>query len=317
MLGGFAAPLFLWLAGLAVVLSAEKTFQRTGNRREAAAAICRRGLEIFVLAFLFRLQAFIVSPGSSPVTLFRVDILNIMGPAIVVAGLVWSLADDAAAAMVAYAALAVAMAMLTPIIRAAAWVNALPVWVQWYVRPVGEDTTFTFFPWCGFVFASGAAGVLIARVRDAAAERRVQIAIAASGALITALGFYTASRPTIYRESSFWTSSPTYFAVRVGIMMLALSGMYLIEMLLRRWDIRLTPLERFGRGSLFVYWIHVELVYGYATWPLRRHLSLWEMAIAYLLFCWAMYRALALRDRLVEAWRTRHPAGEPAQTAPI
>ena len=49
--------------------------------------ICRRGLEIFILAFLFRLQGFIVTPGSHPVTLFRVDILNIMGPAIAVAGL--------------------------------------------------------------------------------------------------------------------------------------------------------------------------------------------------------------------------------------
>ena len=51
--------------------------------------ICRRGLEIFVLGFLFRLQGFIITPGSHPVTLFRVDILNIMGPAIAVAGLVW------------------------------------------------------------------------------------------------------------------------------------------------------------------------------------------------------------------------------------
>ena len=66
--------------------------RRGGSRRDAAEAVCRRGLEIFILAFLFRLQAFIVSPGSHPVTLFRVDILNIMGPAIVAAGLVWALA---------------------------------------------------------------------------------------------------------------------------------------------------------------------------------------------------------------------------------
>ena len=83
VLGGFAAPLFLWLAGLGVVLSATAVVGRGGSRREAAAAVCRRGLEIFVLAFLFRLQAFIVSPGSHPITIFRVDILNVMGPSIV------------------------------------------------------------------------------------------------------------------------------------------------------------------------------------------------------------------------------------------
>ena len=92
VLGGFAAPLFLWLAGLAVVLAATRAAERTGSRRAAVEMICRRGLEIFILGFLFRLQGFIITPGSHPVTLFRVDILNIMGPAIAVAGLVWGLA---------------------------------------------------------------------------------------------------------------------------------------------------------------------------------------------------------------------------------
>src|SRR5689334_20990431 len=63
VLGGFAAPLFLWLAGLAVVLSATRTAARQNSRAIAVETICRRGLEIFVLAFLFRLQAFTITPG--------------------------------------------------------------------------------------------------------------------------------------------------------------------------------------------------------------------------------------------------------------
>src|SRR4051812_41147189 len=78
MFGGFAAPMFLWLAGLAAVLSAERISLREGSRARAVETICRRGLEIFILGFLFRLQAFVLSPGSPLITLFRVDILNIM-----------------------------------------------------------------------------------------------------------------------------------------------------------------------------------------------------------------------------------------------
>src|SRR5262245_45165423 len=63
ILGGFAAPLFLWLAGVGVALAAARTAERR-NRRAAVEAMCKRGLEIFLLAFLFRLQAFIVSPPS-------------------------------------------------------------------------------------------------------------------------------------------------------------------------------------------------------------------------------------------------------------
>src|SRR4051812_7218226 len=83
LLGGFAAPLFLWLAGIGVALSAAALLRRLYSRADVIEAVARRGLEIFILAFLFRLQAFIVSPGSYLVTLFRVDILNVMGLAIV------------------------------------------------------------------------------------------------------------------------------------------------------------------------------------------------------------------------------------------
>ena len=90
ILGGFAARCSSGWPGSSLVLAAERSAAsarqppRRRPKRSSGAA-----LEIFILAFLFRLQAFIVSPGSSPVTLFRVDILNIMGPAMVVAGLVW------------------------------------------------------------------------------------------------------------------------------------------------------------------------------------------------------------------------------------
>ena len=132
ILGGFGAPLFLWLAGVASVLSAERACRRSGSRNGAALLVFRRGVEIFILSFLFRLQAFIVSPGASPVTLFRVDILNVMGPSIAAAGLVWGLSRNRIAATLAYASLAVVFAMSAPLVPLAGWVNALPVGAQWY-----------------------------------------------------------------------------------------------------------------------------------------------------------------------------------------
>ena len=319
ILGGFAAPMFLWLAGLAVVLSATRTAARTGNRMRAVDAICRRGLEIFILAFLFRLQAFIVSPGSHPVTIFRVDILNVMGPAIVFAGLVWWLADTTSALVVAYAAVAAVAAMVTPVVRTSAAVDALPTWMQWYMRPSGEYTTFTLFPWIGFVFAGGAAGALIAAARDEAGERRLIVRLAGAGAALVAFGFAAAARPSIYRASYFWTSSPTWFAIRVGIMMTTLAAMYAALKgrattaehgsgtfrVSRGFSPAIDALARMGRSSLFVYWIHVELVYGYASWLWWRRLPLWGTAIAFAAFSALMFGAVVLKDRLIAAWCAR------------
>jgi len=309
VLGGFAAPLFLWLAGLAVVLAATRTAERGGSRPRAVEMICRRGLEIFILAFLFRVQGFIVTPGSRMVAIFRVDILNIMGPSIVAAGLVWGLARTAEARVLWYSATASAIAMLTPIARDASLIDALPVWFQWYVRPAGDLTTFTLLPWSAFVFAGGAVGALIAAARDARSERRLHAILAGVGAALVALGFYTAGRPSLYHASSFWTSSPTWFAIRVGIVMMALSAIYALTALAELTGVKLRWLERLGRSSLFVYWIHVELVYGYASWLWRHRLPLWGTAIAFCVFGAAMYGAVVLRDRVVDYWRTR-PRGQ-------
>ena len=342
VLGGFAAPLFLWLAGVAVVLAATRTAERTppagapaarwrSGRARGVEVACRRGLEIFILAFLFRLQGFIVTPGGAPVTIFRVDVLNIMGPAMVGVGLLWGAGPTVAARVASCAGAAICIGMLTPIVRTASLVNALPIWLQWYMRPAGDLTIFTLFPWAGFVFAGGAAGALLATATDERAERRLQIILGASGAALVAFGFYAAGLPSIYRVSSFWTSSPTWFAIRVGILMLGVAFVYtlhaishekttsrkpgvLVRVFVRSWQ---KPLAVLGRSSLFVYWIHVELVYGYTTWLIRGRLPLWGTAIAYVVFCALMYGAIVLRDRLAGTWRARRvgPTPQPARRA--
>ena len=117
---------------------------------------------------------------------------------------------------------------------------------------------------------------MLATTDNTRAERRVQFAFAAAGLVLVALGQYLSKRPSIYEQSEFWTSSPTWFAIRVGILMTAArrplrDGSRTIA-LGRHWNRSWRSLERFGRSSLFVYWIHVELVYGYATWPLHGRL---------------------------------------------
>lgn len=318
ILGGFAAPLFLWLAGLGVALAASRIAERTGSRARGVEAMCRRGLEIFVLAFLFRLQAFIVSPPSTPLKLFRVDILNVMGPAMAVAALVWAVGTSARARACAYGVVATAIAMATPIVRAASGIDRLPIWVQWYLRPAGEFTTFTMVPWAGFVFAGAAVGALVADIRDDASERRLHVALSLAGASLVAGGFLAAAQPSIYRSSSFWTSSPTWFAIRAGILTIALACCFVAEQIghdmatrkgvgrtrvrvfVRSWQ---TPLAKLGQNSLFIYWIHVELVYGYASWLWRGQLPLWGALLAFMAFCVAMYGAIGLRDRVVGTWR--------------
>ena len=176
VLGGFAAPLFLWLAGLAVVLAATRAAERTGSRRAAVEMICRRGLEIFILGFLFR-AAGVHHHARQP----SGDAVSRRHPQHHGTGdcgrrhRLGAGADHVDARVRATRRSPRAFAMLTPIVRASPAIDAWPLWLQWYMRPFGEFTIFTLFPWAGFVFAGGAVGALIAAARDARAERRLHV----------------------------------------------------------------------------------------------------------------------------------------------
>ena len=314
ILGGFAAPLFLWLAGVSLVLAAEQGRLKHGDRGGAGRALMRRGLEIFILAFVFRAQSFIVSPGNPLVSLLRVDILNIMGPSMVAAALLWWWGGGARRAAVLCGVAATAIALSAPVVRGATWLPLLPPAVQWYIPPAGNHSTFTLFPWAGFVFAGAAYGALLA-LPERAVERRTLARLALAGGIIAAACYYASYRPSIYAASSFWTTSPTYFGLRVGVMMAAMAAFHALQPLSSAVPGPFTVLGRLGRDSLFVYWIHVELVYGYATALIHHRLPLAVNALAYVATCALMYWSLDLRDRVVAWWRARRTPGPAPEIA--
>jgi uncharacterized membrane protein len=298
VLGGFGAPLFLFLAGISLVLSAESKYRKNADLRTSWRAVQTRGWQVFGLAFLFRLQSFILTGGYSRIGLLKVDILNVMGPAIACAAFAGERVKTRAWRATLFAAIAVAIAMLTPIVRETPALGWLPDPLEWYFRPSPTHTNFTFFPWAGFVFTGAVVGMVVDRMRRAEHVLRVQLALAAVSALVTVASYGASFLPSIYETSEFWTSSPTFFFLRAGLIALLLPLAYLWERapwrgLVSRWS----PIEELGRASLFVYWIHVEMVYGFISRPLRRNLSFESAIVAYVLFSAFLLGLVLLKNR--------------------
>ncbi len=306
ILAGFAAPMFLFLAGVSVALAASSGERRTGSAAGAAARIRRRGWEVFGLAFLFRFQAYILNPKAMLAGLLKVDILNIMGPSIVAAAALWQLAGRTRRRLLVLGGAALAFTLVTPLVRTASWVGALPPFVQWYLRPTPGRNNFTLFPWGGFVLAGAVVGVVIDRLRGQGAERRLH-AWMAPGALLFAGACYAGSYlPSIYADSQFWTSSPMFFLLRVGVVTSTLSVLYFYErrprLLGAKWPWA-SPMVLFGQSSLFVYWVHVEMVYGVASEPFHRKLPFPAAVAAFAAFSLAMFGLVLGKNVAVARWR--------------
>jgi uncharacterized membrane protein len=168
MVGGFSAPLFLFLAGVALTLATGARLRRGATPDEAAALARRRGWQIVGLAFLFRLQSFLISGGAFPDTLLRVDILNVMGLSVLLAAVLWGAARRDPWRMLLLAAAALAFALATPIVRPAAFWSSVPYPLAWYARAVPVSGTFSLFPWPAFLLAGAAVGVWLDGVRSVA-----------------------------------------------------------------------------------------------------------------------------------------------------
>ena len=291
---GLAAPMFLLLAGVALALAAESRCRVIG-RVEAGRTVRRRGWQVFGLAFLFRAQSQLLGWGSW-VNFLKVDILNVMGLAMVGVAWIWSLVPGRQWRIWGYAIATAHFAMLNPVVRDAAWLAPLPDLLEWYVRSMPGRTSFSLFPWAGFLTAGALAGELVAGARDPKQELRVHGGLAVAATLCIALGIALSFLPSIYADSEFWSTSPTFFFIRLGLVVATIPLAWLINL---SWE----PLVTMGRSSLFVYWVHVEMVYGAATLPLNRLLP-WELTmLSALALCALLYKLVHAKN----AWLARRP----------
>ena len=302
VIGGFGAPIFLFLAGIALALAAGSRLRKGRTDAEAAALARRRGWQVFGLAFLFRLQSVLVSGGSVE-SLLKVDILNIMGLAMLAAAVLWRLGRGRWSKALLLAAAAVTIAMLTPVIRATPLLTPLPDRLEWYFRPFPGRTTFTLFPWGGFLLAGAALGMWLDATRTAAEERRVIVVLSVLGPLLAVTGYAASFLPPIYADTNFWTSSPTFFFLRVGVLLTLLPIAY-------AWNALFTgrsPMREFGVASLFVYWIHVEMVYGIVSRPLHKRLPFGQSVAAFAAFSLFLFALVKLKDKTTKFTKDTKP----------
>jgi hypothetical protein len=279
---------------MAMVLAARARVDRGMTEVEARQRAIRRGWQVCGLAFLFRLQSVIISGGGLRAFL-KVDILNIMGVTMLLAAWLWQIGRSARGRMLVLTLTTIAVAMLTPAIRVAPWLDWLPDPLEAYIRPSAGRSTFTFFPWGGFLLAGVLAGMWIDAVRLLDEARRNAILLAV-GAAVAVTAYATAFLPAIYADTNYWTSSPTFFFVRLGIITALVPVAYAWSRI--PWtSTQPAPLREFGMASLFVYWIHVEMVYGVISTPLHRALTFEQALAAMSVFSVFLFSLVRVKQR--------------------
>jgi uncharacterized membrane protein len=273
LVGTLPAPLFLFLAGISFAMVTDKLRLKGVPKGEIARATIRRGAEIFGLGLLFRLQEYLIAWGWAPWTdLLRVDILNTIGLSMMLMGVVsWIALSLDRETRLAWGGMAAGVGLTISLVTPLVWTRWRPHWLPWPIESYIDGVhnldqpqawLFPIFPWAAFAFAGLAVGIFLlsdwVRPRQAAT-----FLLAGTGGvgLIYLARWLDAQPRQLYAIHDFWHTSPNFFLVRVGLLLVILAATYAWC----RWGAGqwgFSPLVQLGQTSLLVYWVHIEFVYG-------------------------------------------------------
>jgi uncharacterized membrane protein len=270
--GTLPAPLFLFLAGISFALVTDKLRQKQIAPSAIASSTIRRGAEILGLGLLFRVQEYVIAFPWAPWTdLLRVDVLNMIGVSMMLMGLIcWAalaLKWSRVSLILAGVGVALTISLLSPML----WTNWRPDWLPWpiesYINGVhnlGEPQAWLFpiFPWTAFAFMGLAVGFFLLSDWGRQLGAGAFAICAAAGLALFYFSKWLDARPTqIYPVYDYWHTSPEFFLLRVGLLMMILAGVYAwVRWGAGQWGF--SPLIQLGQTSLLVYWVHIEFVYG-------------------------------------------------------
>ena len=310
--GTLPAPLFLFLAGVSCALVTDKLRRKGIGADEIARTTIWRGGEVFLLGLLFRMQEYLLGFFHAPWTdLLRVDILNTIGLSLALAGLACRIAAVGGeidvsilrkrSIAIALAA-AAAIAIVTPLVWTVWRPHRRAWWLESYINGVHtfgspQSWMFPLFPWSAFAFAGLAAGFLL-QLDWARQRETVAMIFAGTGGLaLVALGIWLDARPVqLYPIYDFWLTSPNFFLVRTGVVLMILFLGYAWC----RWgagQIGFSPLIELGKSSLLVYWVHMEFVYGGLSILPKHRVGIGASTVGLLAICTAMTTLAMFRNR--------------------
>jgi uncharacterized membrane protein len=261
-IGGMPAPMFLFLAGVSMALLTQSLRKKGLSMAVKAETTLRRGFKIFLLGLAFRAQEFLTGLPWAPWTdMLRVDILNTIGLSLMLMGLVISLSKSSKQDYAWTATATLAIVMATPLV----WYRSYPHWVPSlitdYLHGGRRPWFFPIFPWVGYAFAGLFVGTLLISSTRKIKDSRLMLWFAGAGVASIAAGMILDRVPFhFYPVYDYWHTSPNFFAVKFGVLLLMVSCCYAwCEWVGRR---GFSWMAQIGQTSLLVYWVHIPFVYG-------------------------------------------------------
>lgn len=199
-------------------------------------------------------------------------------------------------------AVAVVVVLVTPIMWSIDFWNVFPIPFAAYMNGM-HDSIFPLFPWSAFLFAGSITGWFYLKAKDSQAAGNPGAIVKTMrytawlgvGAIVFSFVLHPLASQ-IYPTYDYWKSSPSFFLLRLGIVLVLCTLMFAYEHRLG-----LSPrsaVTLVGRESLIVYTTHLVLIYGdFGVYNFQKQVGQtfgYPMALVTIVTLWVLMYVLAL-----------------------
>lgn len=261
---GLTAPVFLVVSGAVQVFANKRdsngAITTTVIRKRFTMALILLGIGYFLVFPASKLYHLLVMPWTSWQHFFQINILQLIGITLLFVLLLFVIIRNTKVLGYTSLALSILVFAFTPTVHLYDWFSVLPEYIAPYLSQQ-NGSIFTIFPFTGFMLFGVAFGCYL---KLSTPDKRNKL-IVKSGLILGTL-FLIIGLPTYYyiKSQHFFFIEPFkgntgMSLIRLGCVMYIISGITLLYEHVKKWS---SYYSLFGRRALFVYVIHLILLYG-------------------------------------------------------
>jgi uncharacterized membrane protein len=274
-INGLVAPSFLFASGLAYAVTTKRKVNDYLAFGRPLFKQLGRILTILVIGYFLHIPHFSLGRLLRGVTneewlgFLQVDVLQCIAVSLLFMQLLLLAVRSERRMYTLLAVFTPVILVCTPIVWGMDFLGMLPAPLAAYLN--GQHMSlFPIFPWSVFLFSGALTGYVFAIMRESPeGTRKFMRALPLAGAGLILAGVLTnIPAASLYPVYDYWRFGPPFVLLRLGIVMLLLTGMFLYE---GRFAVAKTsPVTLLGRESLLVYAFHLLLIYGnFGTYNFR------------------------------------------------
>ena len=264
-INGIVAPSFLFVAGYSFAIVGQRKWNDYLSLNGVFWKQIGRILQIWAVGYALHLPFFSFNKLAFLIgwdewkSFWPVDVLQCIAFSLLVILLFVLITRNHRAFLVTVSAAGCGVAFASPFLSALNVDNILSLPFSSYINSL-HGSLFPLFPWMGFVLFGAAAGEFSALFKPRMPERKFFDRVLATGIVLIAFSVIANIQPAdIYPAHDFWTASPEFFFVRLGVVLIILASLWLWEQSAHSGK---SIVSLLGSESLVTYTGHLLVIYG-------------------------------------------------------